>query len=915
MAVFMSESRRTFLRQTALAAGLAAPLAEAQTAHRATHTQPSTVSSSTVASTVASTPASGGIAYPRVFEGRQLAMIGFPLGGVGAGSISLGGRGQLRDWEIFNRPSKGYAPSYAFPSIRVESLKDNHAVSRVLESRILPPYEGQDGLGAANVPGLPRLETARFTGEFPLAHIDFEDRTLPVSVSLDAFTPFIPHNADDSGLPVAILRYTVHNPGPASARVSIAWSVNNTVHANDHRRGVPETAPDDGRLNTFLTEGRLAGITMSNPKLPANHPWHGTFVLGVLDASEPELSHVTGWPRGAFWNSALLFWDQFSAAGQLGETTPVTSPVGSLCISREVDAGASEQYTFLMAWHFPNRTPDLCGWESPPGLGGTVIGNWYSLRFRDAWEAAAYTAQNLERLEKSTRAFASAIRESDLPAAVKDAATANLSTLVSTTCFRTSDGEFHAFEGSEDNRGSCFGNCAHVWSYETATAFLFPSLAHSMRRAAFGGQMDENGAIHFRQRLPENGDRFPWAAADGQMGHIIHAYLDWKLSGDALALNPLWPKIKKALEFAWTPGSWDANRDGVMEGAQHNTYDVEFYGPNPLCGIYYLAGLRAAEEMGRFVGDDRSADEYRRLFEAGSKWIDANLFNGEYYIQDIQGMAPDRIAPVTRTGVGGYDPRVPEFQVGHGCLVDQLNGQYLAQIAGLGPLLDPAHVHTALQSIYRYNYKRSLADHDCIQRAFALNDEKALVICDYAKSPRPRIPFPYFGEVMTGFEYATSAHMISVGMVREGVECIGNIRARFDGEKRNPWDESEAGHHYARAMASWSAVVALAGFHYDGAKSAVRVEPLAAPTPNFRCFWSNGTGWGTYTLSGGTLAVHVIGGQLDCASCEFPGSGSSLSSAALAGAPVTHTLEGRVFRFNPPLEIKEAGELRLALHG
>ena len=45
------------------------------------------------------------IPYPRVFEGRQLKMISFPLGGVAAGSLGLGGRGQLRDWEIFNRPS------------------------------------------------------------------------------------------------------------------------------------------------------------------------------------------------------------------------------------------------------------------------------------------------------------------------------------------------------------------------------------------------------------------------------------------------------------------------------------------------------------------------------------------------------------------------------------------------------------------------------------------------------------------------------------------------------------------------------------------------------------------------------------------------------------------------------------------
>src|ERR1035438_955276 len=82
--------------------------------------------------------------YPRRFRGRQLSMISFPLGGVAAGSLGLGGRGQLCNWEIFNRPNKGYRPTYAFPSIWAQA-GDGRPVARVLESRILPPYEGQDG--------------------------------------------------------------------------------------------------------------------------------------------------------------------------------------------------------------------------------------------------------------------------------------------------------------------------------------------------------------------------------------------------------------------------------------------------------------------------------------------------------------------------------------------------------------------------------------------------------------------------------------------------------------------------------------------------------------------------------------------------------------------------------------------------
>jgi uncharacterized protein (DUF608 family) len=378
----------------------------------------------------------------------------------------------------------------------------------------------------------------------------------------------------------------------------------------------------------------------------------------------------------------------------------------------------------------------------------------------------------------------------------------------------------------------------------------------------------------------------------------------------------MWPRIKKGLEFAWVPGGWDADKDGVLEGVQHNTYDVEFYGPNPMCGIYYLAALRAGEEMARAVGDP-SAAEYRRLFESGRKWIDANLFNGEFYVQKIQGFAKEKIAPSLRSKMGSDDTEHPQYQVGEGCLVDQLVGQYLAEVAGLGPLVSPENIKKTLASIYRYNHKSSLTNHDTVQRTFALNNEAAMVICDYGKAERPRIPFPYYAEVMTGFEYSTAAHMLYAGMVREGVECISNIRARYDGEKRNPWDEAECGHHYARAMAAWSGVLAFSGFRYHG--GAVIAAPLVSnnvPRDGFRCFWSTATGWGTFSTGPG-LEIKVLHGSLPCRSCEFIGlaTAGTVGTATLDAKPVAHRIarsgSRAVFQFSEPVVIATGSVLKL----
>jgi uncharacterized protein (DUF608 family) len=496
-----------------------------------------------------------------------------------------------------------------------------------------------------------------------------------------------------------------------------------------------------------------------------------------------------------------------------------------------------------------------------------------------------HLAANLPSLEKRMRQFVTAMRETTLPAPVKEAAMANLSTLVTPTSFRTADGHFRGFEGINDDRGCCHGNCSHVWGYETTTQSLFPSLAHSMRETAFALADRCDGVLPIRTALPEGKQSGGTTAADGTMAHIIKTYWDWQLSGDDAWLRKLWPSVKRALEFSWVEGGWDGDRDGVMEGVQHNTYDVEFYGPNPMTGVYYLGGLRAAEEMARAVGDSSSADEYRRLFTNGSKWIDQNLFNGQYYIQKITGIPLEKIAKPLRSTGGAENPDKPDFQLGEGCLADQLIGQYLADVAGLGPLLDPAKIRKTFTSILKYNYRTNLYGHDSVQRTYVLNDEAAVLICDYGSATRPKVPFPYYAEAWTGIEYLFASQLLYAGMIKDGVQIFEDVRRRFDGERRNPWDEPECGHHYARAMSAWSGVLALSGFRYLGPRKAVIAEPKVRAA-NFSSFWSTGTGWGTFSQvaqgAGTRFVLSVLAGTLPCASVELARTVPAGAKAAVA---------------------------------
>jgi len=801
-----------------------------------------------------------GIEFPRIFEGSALNMIAFPLGGVGTGSISLGGRGELKDWEIFNRPDKGHSPAYCFASLWLRDSKQK-SIARILEARFSPPYErGPSGLGSDNLPGLPRFAHARFIGEFPFAAIEFGDDDLPVQVRLEAFNPFIPLDPEATSLPVAILRYIVKNPGPSSIPVSIALSIDNPVGRA-------------GRTGEYREAHELKGIFMNNPAADQLDPLRGSFVLGVTPDSG-ELSYLLGWRGYGFWVPPNTFWKDFSEDGMLDpKLHPEPNKTASLCLRQSIAPSDAGAFTFLLAWHFPNRTPERCGWTAPKGEEKTIIGNHYTQRFMDAWEAAQYAAAHLPELENSSREFLQTMKATTLPPAVLDAAMSNLSTLHTNTCFQTADGRFHGFEGSGNQSGCCFGSCTHVWNYEAVLASLFPSYSRSLRELSLGFCTDEEGRMDFRYFLPYGKQAFGMAAADGQMGSLMKFHLDWKLSGSDDWLRTWWPKFRKALEFAWIPGGWDADRDGVMEGAQHTTFDVEFYGPNPLCTIWYLGALRAGEEVARAAGDEAAANEYRRVYEKGSSWVDANLFNGDFYIQRVQGRPTSQIAKGLLIGEGSRDTEDPDFQMGEGCLTDQLVGQYFAHLAGLGDLLDTSNVRRALQSIFRNNFRKSLADHQSFARVFALNDEKGVIVCDYANRPRRPLNLTSSPEIFSGSEYQLAAHMFFEGMHSEALEIVESIRRRHDGERRNPWNELECGHHYARALAAWSCVLALSGFGYEAGKEEVTLAPRMGGNV-VRGFWCVPTGWGFFeketSASSLELRISPTRGRLTCRQIRLP---------------------------------------------
>jgi len=779
----------------------------------------------------------------------------FPLGGIGSGNVSLGARGDLRDWEIFNRPAKGTRLPNTFFAIRAQA-GSAPAITRVLEGPLAPPHALSHGYHPTSAAGLPRLAGATLTGAYPFATLDFQDPSLPVQVSLEAYTPLVPLDADDSGLPCAIFTYTVTNPGPERVRLTIVGSLFNPVGGVGFDRfGNLASAGLGGNINELREDGAARGLLLRSERYAPTDRLYGDMAL-VTD--HPTVTAKRAWLRGAWWDFLQEFWDDLSEDGMLTDhgyetpSAPRQSDTGSLGVMDELAPGERRSYRFVLAWHFPNR-PD--SWKSEDAPLARVR---YARRFGSAWETARYVLDNLPHLEGASRAFQQALWGGTLPEPVVDALAANIVPLRSTTCFWMEDGRFYGWEGCFDDAGCCEGSCTHVWSYAQTLAFLFPSLEREMRRLEFVVETDESGFMYFRG-MQSTGERFVWhwgdtvrpeAAVDGQMGSVIRAYREWLLSGDRAWLELVWPGVKRAIAYAGA--HWDTDGDGVPDGKQHNTYDIEFYGPNPLCGIYYLAGLRAAEELARVMGEEALAAEYRAAFERSSRRLDELLWNGEYYIQRLE------------------DVNAYKYQHGEGILSDQLLGQLHARVLGLGDLLPAEHVRRAIKAVFDHNFRRGFRDHANAQRTYVLNDEAGLLLCSWPRGGRPRLPFVYSDEVWTGIEYHVAAHLIYEGWLAEGLELVEAVRERHDGVRRNPWNEVECGHHYARSMASWALLTALSGFRCDVAAGWMSFEPVleASTDPDeFRCFWSCGRGWGTYTqrrAADGTWTpeVTVLGGDM-----------------------------------------------------
>jgi uncharacterized protein (DUF608 family) len=791
--------------------------------------------------------------YNGEYGGERLNRVAFPMGGMGAGMICLEGTGALSHFSLRHRPEVFNGPC-TFAAVCVKGKK---SVARVLEGPV-PGWKlfGQpgtgNGAGGASF-GLPRFREASFRARFPFGVVTLRDKDVPLAVEITGWSPFEPNDADNASLPVAAMEYRFTNKSSAPVEAVFSWNARNFMAIGNNDRWVLATP------GGFVLKGG-----------PAKDKPHeeGAFSATV---SEPGVKVNCAWFRGGWFDPLTMAWRDI-AAGACVERPPVSeggaSPGGSLSVPFKLGPRESKTIVLRFAW-YAGQSAVRHGKE-PQGA-PAVPGNyqaWYAGKFADIGVVTSYWREHYDELRAKTKRFSDCFYDSTLPPEVIEAVAANLTILKSPTVLRQSDGRLWAWEGCSDSAGCCAGSCTHVWNYAQALPHLFPALERTLRETEFGPSQDERGHQTFRSALPIRLVSHDFhAAADGQLGGIMKVHRDWRIGGDTEWLRRLWPKVRQSLDYCIE--TWDPGRKGWLEEPHHNTYDIEFWGPDGMCTSFYLGALQAAVRMGRALGDDVGA--YAALLEKGARRMEQELFDGEYFIQKVEWKNLRAKSPIEmKSMVGNYSTEAialmekegPKYQYGAGCLTDGVLGAWLALVCGAGQVLDAKKIASHLRAVHRHNLKRDLTAHANPQRpSYAAGAEGGLLLCTWPKGGELALPFVYSNEVWTGIEYQAASHLILMGHVAEGLEIVRVCRDRYDGRVRNPFNEYECGHWYARAMSSYALLQSLSGARYDAVEKVLHLRP--AVKGDFRCFLSTATGYGTVGVKNGKPFVEVKGGRIE----------------------------------------------------
>ncbi|MBB6128803.1 GH116 family glycosyl hydrolase [Mucilaginibacter lappiensis] len=769
---------------------------------------------------------------------NELKYIGMPVGGLHAGTVYAGGDGRLWLWQIYNETFEGShegiepkavkwndgtsertirardGSAYVEPAIanNLRVLEQGFAVKVVVDGKTFIKELNED-----------QWEEIIFKPAYPVATVEYKSKDFPLTVNLKIYSPFIPLDAENSALPATILRLTVNNSTNSPIPVSVLGWMENGANKLSGKEGTGK------RVNTVQKTSEATSVFSSfdtaNEALKKAQDY-GTMCFTLHKDNAKGIANISPWP---------VTEQHFELP--VMESASADAPeklVSGIFIKQDLAPGKSLIADYSISWHFNNPHPKL------KSLVKDAEGGFhYGARFKDAREVSQYLDTNFKKLSTATELWSATWNNSTLPQWFLERTFVNIGTLATANTYRFADGRFWSWEGV----GACPGTCTHVWQYAHSVARIFPELERDLRqRVDLGvGFKEDTGAILFR------GEDETRPAIDGQAGTILRFYREHQMSADNTFLQTNWPKIKKAVQFMLAQ---DKNGDGMTDSPMENTLDAVWEGEIAWIVGLCIAAASAAHAMAVEMNDQPFANVCAQYVANGSKNMEKELFNGEYFIH-----RPDTVKG--RKELGSYNT----------CHIDQVYGQSWAFQVGLPRIISKEKSTSALKALWKYNFITDVGPYIKTHtggRPYALPGEGGMIMnTNPHNEPKPygentTWQLGYFHECMSGFEHQVAAHLMAEGMVEESLILTRVIHERYHAAKRNPFNEIECSDHYARAMASYGTFITACGFEYHGPKGYIRFAPKWS-SADFKAPFTAAEGWGTYVQKqAGSKQTHAL---------------------------------------------------------
>jgi non-lysosomal glucosylceramidase len=761
---------------------------------------------------------------------------GIAHGGIGTGGPHLRADGLFYDWGIFNNYPFGsgerlpFAPeSLLFfvvryqqpgkpPRLKALQFDDAYFLAGVNN----PVYE---------FPWLTGVAQIDYEATFPYTRLRYTDPDMPFTVTLEAYSPFIPHDVKNSALPAMVLNFQIEATAPvlitlvATMRNSVGYDTETRAYQAAHH-----THGDHTILQAYCGDMDARASSFGSQAL----------------ASSGALTYHTGWGHRHPYYEDLLRNPEFSNKDvtedrnwYAGVRKTNEHCYLSLAHTRTMAAGETHDQPFVFAWHFPNLMAQAE--MGKPGIGERREGHYYNNFFNDAAAVAQYMIANRDDLARRTRQFHDDFYNVTVEGEILDQVNSHLNTFISSG-WLTEAGDFGIQEGLTP--AIDWGPLATVdvaLYGNLSAAALFPSLNRAMLEAYKRTQAEHGQVGHgiVRDFAKHDLDDRQTGRVDMPAQYAILALRHYLWTNDHAYLRAQWESITAALDYAIRER--DPNGDGLPDMVGQNSgcsYDnFPMWGASSYVGSLWLSALDHALYTARTLDDQAAIERYTPAYARAQEQFTAQLWNGAYYrlYNDIDNVESGR---------------------DEGCLTDQLIGQWANHLSGLGDLVTPERRMSALQTILDKNFDPTLGLRNCGWP----DDGDFHAIEDSCW-------FDQANTYWSGVELAFASFLIYEGCVEEGLTIVRTVDRRYRKVGRY-FDHQEWGGHYYRPMSAWGVLHALLGLQMNEGR--YRFAPKLSADP-LRLFFATPDGTAHYEQDkqARTITVRVRTGSLRFHELQF----------------------------------------------